>query len=98
MSSVRAERLAFSFSDAVPLLSGVDFHLEAGFTGVVGENGAGKSTLLRLLSGELSPSSGRILLEPRRPLIVRCPQEVAEPGSQVLALAAAEDAASRRMV
>jgi len=31
--------------------------------GIVGENGAGKSTLMRILSGILSPSEGRVLVE-----------------------------------
>ena len=45
------------------LVEDVDLTLESGsLTVVVGPNGAGKSTLLRLLSGELSPSHGEVLL------------------------------------
>ena len=54
MPSVRAHRVSFAFSDAVPVFSDVDFHVSPGWTGLVGANGAGKSTLLRLLSGELT--------------------------------------------
>ena len=34
MPSIRIERLAFAYSDLVPLLSDVDLHLTRGFTGV----------------------------------------------------------------
>lgn len=32
--------------------------------GIIGANGAGKSTFLRILSGELEPTSGQVLLDP----------------------------------
>src|SRR5262249_33748517 len=76
MSSIRIERLAFAYSDLVPLLSDVDLHLTRGFTGVVGANGDGKSTLLGLVAGRLAPSAGRIRLEPRDALVALCPQDV----------------------
>jgi ATPase subunit of ABC transporter with duplicated ATPase domains len=76
MPSIRIERLAFAYSDLVPLLSDVDLHLTHGFTGVVGANGSGKSTLLGLIAGALAPTAGRIHLEPRDALIALCPQDV----------------------
>ena len=43
------------------LFRNIDLKIEAGqFWIFVGPNGAGKSTLLRLISGELSPTTGRI--------------------------------------
>ena len=45
-------------------ISGVSLSLEPGkITALMGPNGAGKSTLLRLMTGELTPSSGQILLD-----------------------------------
>ncbi len=47
----------------VHALRGVDFDLRTGeIHGLVGENGSGKSTLLRILSGQLAPDSGRVML------------------------------------
>ncbi len=90
MSSVRAEGLSFSYTDAVPVLSGIDVHLPAGFTGIVGENGAGKSTFLRLVAGELEPTGGRVRLEPESALVVHCTQELAEPSRDAAWLATLE--------
>lgn len=47
-----------------PIVRAASVALHAGcMTVVIGPNGAGKSTLLRLLTGEIAPSSGRVLLE-----------------------------------
>ena len=43
------------------LLDNISFHIsESDKIGLVGKNGAGKSTLMKLITGEQSPSSGRI--------------------------------------
>jgi len=46
------------------VLKGIDLKVEGGtIHGLVGENGAGKSTLMKILTGYLSRSSGKILLD-----------------------------------
>jgi ABC-type sugar transport system ATPase subunit len=50
----------------VRALRGVDFKLSGGeIHALVGENGSGKSTLLRILSGQLAPDAGTVLLGER---------------------------------
>jgi ATPase subunit of ABC transporter with duplicated ATPase domains len=96
-SSVRAHRVCFSFTDAVPVLTDVDFHLTPGWTGLVGPNGAGKSTLLRLVSGELTPTSGQLQFEPDSPLVCLCPQGVEALTPDITAFAEAWDSRSQRL-
>ena len=49
---------------AAPVLRDVDLWVPAGqITAVLGANGAGKTTLLRTLSGLVTPTSGRIVLD-----------------------------------
>jgi iron complex transport system ATP-binding protein len=63
--SLTATGVGYSIGSAV-LVDGVDLHLVPGeVLGVVGPNGAGKSTLLRLLSGELTPTTGDVHLDGR---------------------------------
>ncbi|MBN8467963.1 ABC-F family ATP-binding cassette domain-containing protein [Corallococcus exiguus] len=96
-SSVRAHRVCFSFTDAIPVLTDVEFHLASGWTGLVGPNGAGKSTLLRLLSGELKSTSGQLQFEPDSPLVCLCPQGVEALTPDITAFADAWDALARRL-
>ncbi|WP_397596198.1 polysaccharide ABC transporter ATP-binding protein [Silanimonas sp.] len=50
----------------VEVLSGIDLTIHRGESlGIVGENGAGKSTLLKLITGTLTPTTGRVVSEAR---------------------------------
>ncbi|HSM93175.1 MAG TPA: ATP-binding cassette domain-containing protein [Anaeromyxobacteraceae bacterium] len=97
MPSVRLERLSFSYSDAAPILVGVDLLLPAGWTALVGENGAGKSTLLDLVAGARRPDAGAVRVEPARARVVLCPQSVDAMGGDVRALSDRDDGAARRL-
>jgi ABC-2 type transport system ATP-binding protein len=44
----------------------VSFRIEPGITGLLGPNGAGKTTLIKLLTGQLRPSLGQVLVQGRR--------------------------------
>lgn len=48
-------------------LNNVSFTIRPGITGVVGPNGAGKTTLFRLLTGQITPSSGELLVFGEKP-------------------------------
>ncbi|RKG75563.1 ATP-binding cassette domain-containing protein [Corallococcus terminator] len=95
--SLRAQRVCFSFTDAIPVLTDVEFHLAPGWTGLVGPNGAGKSTLLRMLSGELTPTEGQLAFDPPSPLVCLCPQGVEALTPDIAAFADAYDALARRL-
>jgi len=59
---VEAENLTKSYGSK-QVLSGVNFNIERGDrVALVGVNGAGKSTLIRLLTGDETPTSGRVKL------------------------------------
>ena len=48
------------------LVDAIDLRISAGeMVAIVGPNGAGKSTLLRMLSGDLRPTQGQVLLKRR---------------------------------
>ena len=51
------------FHTDYPALKNVNFEVQKGeFLGIVGRNGAGKSTLLKILSRELTPTSGSVTI------------------------------------
>jgi len=47
-------------------LSDVSLQVEPGITGLLGPNGAGKSTFMKLVTGQLKPSIGQVLIGGRR--------------------------------
>ena len=59
---LEARGLGYEVDGAV-LVDGVDLGVASGeLMGVVGPNGAGKSTLIGLLAGEITPTSGDVLV------------------------------------
>ncbi|HWX51361.1 MAG TPA: type I secretion system permease/ATPase [Roseomonas sp.] len=60
-----AERVSYALpGQAVPIIKGVAFGLEAGESlAVIGPSAAGKTTLIRLLIGTMAPSSGTVRLD-----------------------------------
>jgi branched-chain amino acid transport system ATP-binding protein len=59
------DRVSKAFGQVV-VADDLSYVLEAGeILGVVGPNGAGKTSMLNLITGNLAPDSGRILLESR---------------------------------
>ncbi|MBM3389130.1 MAG: ABC transporter ATP-binding protein [Betaproteobacteria bacterium] len=59
--SVRLDCVALRPDKGVPLLENINIAVAAGqICAVVGPNGAGKSSLLGVISGRLSPTSGRV--------------------------------------
>jgi ATP-binding cassette subfamily F protein uup len=75
MALLSLQNISLSFGDR-PLLDGVSLQIERGErVCVVGRNGAGKSTLLKLISDEIAPAEGQIVLQ-KGARIARLPQEV----------------------
>lgn len=61
-SAITLIDLGFAWPDGALALDRLDATFPVGRTGLVGDNGSGKSTLLRLIAGELTPTTGRILV------------------------------------
>ncbi len=62
---LRFEGVSFEYSHKKPVLDGVSFSVRAGFkAALMGQNGAGKSSLFKLITKELTPTEGRISIEP----------------------------------
>jgi phospholipid/cholesterol/gamma-HCH transport system ATP-binding protein len=60
---VEVRDLHFSYENR-PILSGLNLNIPRGkIVAVLGTSGCGKSTLMRLISGQLRPSSGQVLVD-----------------------------------
>ena len=67
MSILECRALSKSYG-AKAALSGVDPTIEPGrIVGLLGPNGSGKTTLIKLANGLLTPTSGEILIDGRKP-------------------------------
>jgi ATPase subunit of ABC transporter with duplicated ATPase domains len=64
-SNVTISNLAWSTPDGRPLFTDLDLSFGPERAGLVGRNGVGKSTLIRLITGELGPQSGRVVVQGR---------------------------------
>jgi iron complex transport system ATP-binding protein len=66
MSAIQLENVCFAYNGR-PVLSGLSLEVRSGERlALLGPNGSGKSTLLKLISGILTPSAGKVLLNGRR--------------------------------
>jgi iron complex transport system ATP-binding protein len=61
---LQAVDLEFAYGRSTPVLRGVSLRVQPGsFVGIIGPNGSGKTTLLKALSGTVTPTAGRVLLD-----------------------------------
>jgi ABC-2 type transport system ATP-binding protein len=68
VAAIELEGVTYRYPGAQnPVFKDFSLQIEQGsFTGIVGPNGAGKSTLLNLMSGQLTPTSGRVSIALRK--------------------------------
>jgi ATPase subunit of ABC transporter with duplicated ATPase domains len=91
---LRAQRAEIAHPGCAPLLSGLEFDLPAGWTGIVGPNGAGKTTLLRLLARELPATGGAVVSRGR---VAICAQAVDDPPAEARELDTSWERAAVRL-
>ncbi len=69
MIDISVKDLVKSFEIGNNLLDGLSFDVDAGErVGIMGRNGCGKTTLFRILTGEISPDEGRVMIAPGKKL------------------------------
>src|SRR5437868_620531 len=60
--SISLKAVSYKTPDGVTLFSDLDLSFGPVRTGLIGRNGTGKTTLLKLVTGELAPSSGEVVV------------------------------------
>jgi len=61
--SISLANIGWSAPDGHSVLSDISLTFQRERTGIIGRNGVGKTTLLKLISGDLTPSRGRIVID-----------------------------------
>jgi len=78
-SLIHGENLTFKYAEN-SILNNISFSFQRGcIIGILGENGAGKTTLFDLISGYLTPTSGKLLVSIKADDIAYLPQVVTLP-------------------
>ena len=63
MIDISVQNIKKAFEEGVDILDGLSFEINEGErVGLLGKNGAGKTTLFRLITGELTPDEGEIVM------------------------------------
>ncbi|MDO5068810.1 MAG: ABC transporter ATP-binding protein [Neisseria zoodegmatis] len=62
---IEMKNVAFAYGDR-PILQNINFTIQQGnFAAVMGGSGSGKTTLMRLITGQIHPQQGQVLVEGR---------------------------------
>lgn len=80
---ISLRKVEVSYNDYVAGLRGVSLNVEKGeFVFLCGQTGSGKSTIIRLLSSQIKPTKGEVILN-NRPLSLVTPEEIPELRRQI---------------
>lgn len=80
---ISLRKVEVSYNDYVAGLRGVSLNVEKGeFVFLCGQTGSGKSTIIRLLSSQIKPTKGEVILN-NRPLSLVTPDEIPELRRQI---------------
>lgn len=77
---IKFNKVSFSYEGINKnIINNLSFHIENGFTAIVGVNGSGKTTIAKLILGELKPENGFIDYSDNGMVKAYCDQECEKP-------------------